>query len=154
MKFDEKTISRFNNKLSSPDINGCINFNGEILSSGYGRMCINYKKIVAHRISYIINFGSIPKGKLVLHKCDNRKCVNPYHLFIGSYQDNMDDKVNKNRQSKGVSTNIAKLTDELVKNIRLDISLGFISLKKLAKKYKISYPTILDIKRKRTWKHI
>lgn len=70
-------------------------------STGYGRLAgpDGYKKIGAHRASWAIHFGDIPAGMFVLHKCDNRKCVNPDHLFLGSHQDNMADMRDKGRGS-------------------------------------------------------
>jgi len=68
--------------------------------NGYGCMKINGEVIDAHRISYILFVGPIPYKKLVCHTCDNRLCVNPGHLFVGTYSDNMQDCSRKNRINK------------------------------------------------------
>lgn len=154
MKFDLKTIKRFINKLTQEKDSDCTIFHGEILCSGYGRMCINYKKIVAHRISYLIFKGDIPENKLVLHSCDNRRCVNPDHLFLGTYQSNMDDKVLKNRQSKGELTNRTSLDETTVIKIREIRKNKKMKYKDIALLFNISTPSAGDICRRRSWKHV
>jgi len=90
---------------------GCWLWVGTKNKKGYGGMRLHGKMEKAHRVSWLIFWGAIPKGKHVLHHCDNPGCVNPTHLFLGTNADNMRDKTKKGRQAK-------KLTDEEVKEIR------------------------------------
>ena len=76
---------------------GCWEWNLSLSGSGYGHAHENRKTKRAHRMSYEIFIGDIPEGMCVCHKCDNTKCINPDHLFLGTHQDNMDDMVIKNR---------------------------------------------------------
>jgi len=90
---------------------GCWNWTRCIQSNGYGR--IRHAGIThhAHRASYTAFKGSIPAGMDVCHKCDNRRCVNPDHLFTGTRKDNMQDAVAKGRQAKGFDLPITKLSE-------------------------------------------
>ena len=74
--------------------------------NGYGVIRINKKNELAHRLSYTMNLGPIPEGLWVLHKCDNRGCVNPNHLFLGTRSDNVNDMYKKGR---GAKPNLKKL---------------------------------------------
>ena len=75
----------------------CWNWSGNTSGNGYGRIRHKGRYICAHRASYIVRIGEIPDGLLVLHKCDNRGCVNPDHLFLGTHKDNMQDMLSKGR---------------------------------------------------------
>lgn len=79
---------------------GCWYWFGDKNHCGYGTIRYGGRMAMAHRLAWINRFGDIPDGMLVLHKCDNRKCVNPEHLFIGTQEDNMKDMKSKGRGRK------------------------------------------------------
>jgi hypothetical protein len=102
---------------------GCWEFTGSYTNSGYGMIGIGKREegiILSHRASYQLFIGAIPDGMYVLHTCDNRKCFNPDHLFIGTQQDNMDDMESKGRRVSlyGADSPNVKLTYEQVLEIR------------------------------------
>lgn len=76
---------------------GCWIWMGSKDKDGYGLISINSKYIGAHRVSWKLHFGPIPNNLFVCHHCDTPSCVNPYHLFLGTHQDNMKDAGRKHR---------------------------------------------------------
>lgn len=80
--------------------NGCWEWAGSILTSGYGAFDFQGVRFLSHRLAWIFTNGD-PKDKYVCHKCDNPLCCNPEHLFLGTTQENTKDCVSKNRQAKG-----------------------------------------------------
>lgn len=99
----------------------CINWSKGLAHNGYGLTTRNNKTYRAHRLAYCdyhnIDHSDL-KGQVLRHTCDNRKCVNPEHLVIGTHQDNMDDMKKRNRSAKGLSNGSGKLTPEQVTYIR------------------------------------
>lgn len=91
--------SRFWSKVHKSD-GGCWLWAGARVSDGYGSMRVGQHALGAHRIAYVLQIGSIPVGVSVLHRCDNRACVRPDHLFLGSQNDNIADMIRKGRDNK------------------------------------------------------
>ena len=124
---------------------------------GYGLLRASGKNSVyAHRFSYEIHFSKPSNDLFVCHHCDNKKCVNPSHLFLGTLQDNTNDKVSKNRQLKGEEITNSKLTSNDVLLIRELYRRGQPgrSLSALAIKFRVSMQLIHQIVTKKIWRHL
>jgi hypothetical protein len=96
----------------------CWIWTGCVDVTGYGVVGVNAYPMKSHRFSWVITNGPVPDGLFVLHKCDNRVCVNPDHLFLGTHQDNMADRDKKGRQIHGERHASSKLTELQVADIR------------------------------------
>jgi hypothetical protein len=131
---------------------GCWEWVGTLNDSGYGVMRNHYKYVGAHRLSYQQFVGPIPDGMHVLHKCDNRKCINPEHLFVGTNAENVADKVAKGRQRRhhGEKNPHARLTAQDVVAIRASGE----RQKDLAAKYGVTRTCIYDIRVGKSWGHL
>lgn len=105
-------------KIKIDEKTGCWNWIACTQSNGYGRFSLSGKSMGSHRASFKIFKGDIPCGMDICHTCDNRKCINPDHLFLGTRKDNMQDAVSKNRQAQGFMLPHTKLTNEQ----RIDIA--------------------------------
>lgn len=132
----------------------CWEFTGNIHSDGYGFYCFQKKRMLTHRLSYIFAHGSIPDGLCVLHKCDNRPCVKPAHLWLGTRTDNNRDMVQKkrNRGASGEQHPSAKLKKQQVTEIRDLFSAGVASQGKIAQLYGVRQCHISRIVHGTSWK--
>lgn len=128
------------------------------LCGSYGRIKKTGAKISTptHRVSWELVNGTVPEGVLVLHKCDNRICVRPSHLFLGSYQDNTVDMIRKGRVNprRGVENRSAKLNDTLVREIRSKYIEMELSQTELSREYGICQSRISSIVNNKAWKHV
>ena len=129
---------------------GCWIWKGNFNKGGYGK--IGCKRL-AHRDAYVYAYGKVPVGIQVCHTCDNRSCVNPSHLFLGSIADNMADKVKKNRQAKGSKIGSSVLDEEKVYQIR-KIRLEGKKYKEICEIFQIDFYLVRKICKNSTWKHV
>lgn len=123
-------------------------------STRYPQIRVGGEKVYLHRFVYEQLYGPIPSGLCVCHKCDNKRCVNPEHLFLGTYQDNMLDMVAKNRHGRVSLRGEArskKLTEENVREIRA-ASVGEDAA--LAKKFGMAKCSINMIRNRKKWAHL
>jgi DNA-binding NarL/FixJ family response regulator len=109
----------------------------------------------AHRVAWELFKGESPGKLFVCHKCDNPKCVNPDHLFLGTHLDNMRDREIKGRTNgqRGEGNASHKLTTDQVRAIRAEAAKG-VATKQLASRFGISPSTATKVIERRAWKHI
>lgn len=120
----------------------------------YGVFWSKNRMSKAHRVSYEIKHGPIPKDMKVCHHCDNTLCVNPKHLFLGTQKDNIIDAKKKGRLRNGISigeeSHFSKLTEIQVKAILKDTR----THRMIAQDYDVCRSTVSYIKQGETWQHI
>ena len=149
-KLTDKQIKRFWSKVRVGGADECWEWTACQTSLGYGTIMFNYAQFGTHRIAYAVHYGKDPGDKLVCHKCDNRACCNPRHLFLGTNADNSADMKRKGRASKGEANGFSKLTAEEVLEVRASNELQ----RALAKRHNVSPSLIGLIKSRRIWTHI
>lgn len=148
----ESAKRRFERRLLRDGENGCWEWSGFVKPDGYVQVRVGRRRPYAHRLFWEINVGEIPEGMHLLHRCDNRRCVNPAHLFLGTHQDNMRDRNEKGRQGCGGHQK-RKLTVEDVQEIK-SLSGRGLSYKEVAARYEVSWCAIRAIWTGKTWKWV
>jgi hypothetical protein len=147
----------------------CIEWTASLGGGGYGHLCYQDGMLLVHRLAWQALHGPIPAGMLVCHHCDNPRCVNPDHLFLGTHQDNMDDCGRKGRRRpsagsgwrllrpeqrlRGERIARAKLTPEKVKEIRRRYAAGE-TLSSLGREFGLSHQGIRSVVLRKTWGHV
>jgi hypothetical protein len=153
MNISDKVWNRFWIKVETGEPDKCWEWQSW-LTNGYGGFKYKGLNYRAHRFSYELKYGKIENGLFVCHKCDNRKCVNPNHLFLGTQLENTVDMVNKGRHPKGEIHGHAKLTEIEVLEIRDKYATNNYTQQQLGDEYNVSHVHISDIINKKKWKHI
>jgi len=110
------------------------------------------KMVTAHRFSWKLSNGDAG-DRLVCHHCDNPKCVNPAHLFLGTQQDNMADKCRKGRQARGERSGHVRLTEAVVMDIRARRAAGAV-MREIAEALGLSISTVTKVANRQTWRHV
>lgn len=127
--------------------------------NGYGALAVGRTergspvKQTSHRLSWRMHNSEIPEGLFVCHHCDNRLCVRPDHLFLGTSQANTADMVRKGRQSRGESVNTCRLSEEQVNEVVRLYRAGVIQTE-IAKMFGIGQSTVSSIVRGESWQHL
>ena len=148
----EKFWARVN---QSQDVTACWEWTGHCGRGGYGTAYFGGWRS-AHRVAFELTYGGLPK--LVCHRCDNRKCCNPNHLFGGTHKDNTQDARRKGRLKRvkilvGEQTSAAKLKEhEVLEIIATPFYKGVLQF--LSKKFNISPQTVCCIRKGRIWRHL
>lgn len=160
-------VDRFWEKVKKSD--GCWEWQGSTAGSGYGQLKVpGASRIGAHRFSWELHYGPIPPGLFVCHHCDNRTCVRPDHLFLGTSAENNADAARKGRFPKGKESYPgkhperyfrgqdnpnARLTDAAVRDIRRRCAAGE-SQRSLAREYGVDQTLISLVVLRKAWRHI
>ena len=143
---------RFERHISMEPMTGCWLWTAHTIM-GYGRFVGCGASTMAHRAAWIIYVGPIPDGISVLHRCDTPECVNPLHLFLGTYTDNVRDAIKKGRfkfPPFGEAHHSSKVTIQDVITIRNDPR----SIPEIAREYGLTYWATQKIKERLSWKHV
>jgi hypothetical protein len=159
--YTEADLARFMAKVSPEPTSGCWLWTAAITPvTGYGAFGIGGRSRVeaAHRVSWRLFRGPIPAGMQVLHRCDNRACVSPHHLFLGTPADNVADRIAKGRTRlgppmRGEAAPGAKLTERDVLEIRARGYAGE-SQRGLAREFRVSRRTIKFVLAREHWAHV
>lgn len=159
----EKRLAIFLSKVTVSETSECWNWHGILDKRNYGLFWSGERMMAAHRWSYEHYVGAIPNGLLVCHHCDNPSCVNPKHLFVGTYSDNMQDMLKKGRGRAqrhhdlypvGENNRAAKLTEADVREIRRRYQQGGVSQSALGSEYSVTQCLIGYIVRGKIWRHL
>ena len=138
----------------------CWEWQGGKTKNGYGVLFTGGRdelgrrnRMLAHRFSFKFYNGFLPEGKLVCHTCDNRPCVNPKHLFLGTYLDNNRDMMAKGRFVVGEKHYAAKLTENNVREIKQNL-LGKQTQEEIARRFGVTREAISRISQGKNWKQV
>lgn len=152
-EISEKHKANFWAKIIKREDSDCWDWSGFKDKNGYPRMVVNKNPLRGNRISYLIHFGFLTPGKLILHSCDNPSCCNPSHLSEGSPKDNTDDRERRGRSAKGQKIKRSKLTEDQVKNIR-DLRSKGASYSNLCDQFGVNITAVFSVVHHLTWKHV
>lgn len=141
---------------------GCWEWQDARTSAGYGELMVQGRMWTAHRYSWVLVHGPIPDGLFVCHRCDNRRCVRPDHLFLGTASDNLRDAAAKGRNvaqahperlARGEAQGSSKLTVAAVLDIRRRRAAGEL-LRTIAADYGVLPGTVSGVALRRSWAHV
>lgn len=152
-----RTEAEFWSNVQIADEESCWLWTRAASSTGYGHVWWDEKVRPTHRLAYELVVGEIAPGMCVCHTCDNRRCVNPAHLWLGTKADNNEDANAKGRSSggslPGEASPVARLTDDAVREIRTRVAAGE-QHTALARELGVCKQTIGNVVSGKTWSHV
>jgi len=131
----------------------CWLWQASLSHRGYGATRHSGRTINAHRLAWIFTHGTVPEGLSVLHRCDNRRCCNPAHLFLGTPKDNTQDAIRKGRLCCGEAINFAKLTPEKVRQMR-ELHRSGVNASEVGRRFAVTPSVALRAIKGQTWKSV
>ena len=183
-QYTAKDVARFWSKIDrSGGPATCWNWISSTFDSGYGQFKVGERNLRSHRVAWEITRGAIPCGLFVLHHCDNRRCCNPAHLWLGTHKENMADMQQKNRAASGDNNGSRLHPERLVRGdahparrtvgwsqgerngearlcvadviaIRARYAVGGITMQALGSEYGVDKQTIHRVVRRKGWRHV
>lgn len=147
-------LAFYRDESGGPD--ACWEWQGTVAGTGYGVLYYDGKLYGAHVLAYVDanGDGDLEDADLVRHSCDNRTCVNPAHLLPGTYADNVQDMIERDRIPRGEQRHNAKLNPAAVRDIRRRFASGEATVYRLAKEYGVNHTAIQQVIEGETWTHI
>ena len=146
---------RFWSRVSPEPTTGCWLWTGGANGRGYGQVWFANRQQSVHRVAFVLANGPIPQDRIVMHRCDNRPCVNPGHLVLGSHQENTDDMRRKGRERhvQGSEHPFAKTTEQDILEVRELYAKGWTATE-LAKMCSRKVSWVCSVVSRRAWKHV
>lgn len=148
-------LGRLSARIERRGPDECWPWTGGLFSAGYGRMSVNNRSRPTTRLLWQIVHGPIPPGYLICHHCDNRRCMNMRHWFLGTQLDNARDKVSKGRMPSfaGERNGYAKLTADDVRAIRSAATSGMFHAD-IAADFGVSASCVRAVVSGERWSHV